>query len=143
MQTISGEANTFQRRIADNSIGISCSVPYKSMTLFNGARRKMQGEAKVEHVVVEDSSGHRWIEGYMDWFVKRVSHQRVGQCPGQRPDQRPGSVILFSQAPSELLFADLLFSLSRGPRFKTVELKTIVTASILNPIRRRANVSGG
>ncbi|KAI9904346.1 hypothetical protein N3K66_000875 [Trichothecium roseum] len=66
IQTINGEANTFQRRIADNSIGISCSVPYKSMTLFNGARKKMQGEAKVEHVVVEDSSGHRWIEGYMD-----------------------------------------------------------------------------
>ena len=72
MQTINSETKMFQRRISDDSLGIACRLRYKSMVLFSTDKKKLQEEAKMKRAVVEDDDGHRWIEGYMDWFVKRV-----------------------------------------------------------------------
>lgn len=72
MQMINTNTKMFQRRISNDSLGISCRLRYKSMVLFSTGQKRLQDEAKTKNAIKKDDDGHYRIEGFMNWFVERV-----------------------------------------------------------------------
>ena len=65
----------FRSRLSRTSLGVPCRVRCK--TLATGGKKHLQRLAEEKGRLTKDQSGQRWIEGYMDWFVRWVSRERL------------------------------------------------------------------